>query len=197
MYDDVRQRLNEAHKKNKRRCDEKVTGSNLTVGDRVWLYVPAVKQGRTKKFSSLWRGPYTIIDRVGAVTYRIQLIGSPKSLVVHRNRLKLCYGELSNRRQPAPPSQRIQRESTNLNSPRKQSDKDSLPPTPKPTYADVVATRPAAVGGYTTSSNEPQTEVMRPLSTCPPPSSNEHSVETARPQRNRQPPARYGNYITH
>ena len=56
VYDDVRQRLNEAHQKNKRRFDEKVAGGNLTVGDRVWLHVPAVKQGRTKKLSSLWRG---------------------------------------------------------------------------------------------------------------------------------------------
>jgi hypothetical protein len=28
--------------------------------------------------SSLWHGPYTVIDRVGAVTNRVQLIGSPK-----------------------------------------------------------------------------------------------------------------------
>ena len=29
----------------------RVAGSNLTVGDRVWFYVPAVKQGRTRKLS--------------------------------------------------------------------------------------------------------------------------------------------------
>ena len=93
VYNDVRWKLNEAHQKNKSKYDEKVAGSNLTVGDRLWLHVPAVKQGRTRKLSSLWRGPYTVIDRVGAVTYWIQLIGSPKTLVVNRNRLKLCYGE--------------------------------------------------------------------------------------------------------
>ena len=92
-YDDVQQKLDEAHKKNKAMYDKGVKGSDLTIGDRVWLYIPAVKQGRTKKLSSLWRGTYTIIDRVGDLDYCIQLIGSSKTLVVHRNRLKLCYGE--------------------------------------------------------------------------------------------------------
>ena len=59
----------------------------------MWLFVPAVKQGRTKKLASLWRGPYTVIDRInGALNYRIQLVGSTKTVVVHRNRLKQCYG---------------------------------------------------------------------------------------------------------
>ena len=109
IYDDVRRKLNEAHQRNKFKYDEKVAGGNLTVGDRVWLYVPAMKQGRTRKLSSLWRGPYTIIDRVGAVTYRIQLIGSSKTLVVHRNRLKLCYGEpqsKASKKQPTPAPQK-------------------------------------------------------------------------------------------
>lgn len=40
------------------------------------MIVPAVKQGRTKKLSSLWRGPYTILDKTSPVNYCIQLIGS-------------------------------------------------------------------------------------------------------------------------
>ena len=68
VFDDVQQKLKEAHRKNKARHDDKTAGSNLAVGDSVWLYVPAVKQERTRKLSSLWRGPYTVIDRVGAVT---------------------------------------------------------------------------------------------------------------------------------
>jgi transposase InsO family protein len=194
VFDDVRQKLNETHRKNKVRHDKKSAGSNLTVGDRVWLYVPAVKQGRTRKLSSLWRGPYTVIDRVGAVTYRIQLIGSPKTLVVHRNRLKLCYGEPGTRRPPAPTPQGREREPTQTSppaTPMKQNRSTlPVPPTPKPTYADVVATRPAAPGGYTTSSNEISTESISQ------PPDNEYSA-VSRPQRNRQPPARYGSYVTH
>ena len=43
------------------------------------------------------------------MTYRIQLIGSPKTLVVHRNRLKLCYGEpqvKASKKQPTPVPQK-------------------------------------------------------------------------------------------
>ena len=51
----------------------------------------AIKSGRTRKLSSLWHGPYTILDKTGSVNYRIQLIGSTVSLIVHRNHLKPCY----------------------------------------------------------------------------------------------------------
>lgn len=62
-------------------------------GNQVWLYTPAIKQGRTKKFACLWCGPYTVVDKTGPVNYLIRLIGGSQTLVVHRNRLKLCYGE--------------------------------------------------------------------------------------------------------
>lgn len=66
---------------------------NYEVGDCVWLYTPVVQSGSTKKFSSLWQGPYTIIDKVSLVTYRIQLVGGSTQVVVHANRLKLCYSD--------------------------------------------------------------------------------------------------------
>lgn len=58
----------------------------------VWLYTPAVRQGQTRKLASLWRGPYTIVDKCGSCDYRIQLIGGTQSQVVHRDRLKLYHG---------------------------------------------------------------------------------------------------------
>ena len=54
-------------------------------GDRVWLYVPVVKRGQSKKLTSFWRGPYMVIDKTSAVNYHIQLIGTSRSLVVHYN----------------------------------------------------------------------------------------------------------------
>ena len=93
MFNDIRQRLTEARKQNKIRYDRRVAGEKLVVGDRVWLYVPVVKQGRTRKFATFWRGPYTVIGKVNPYNYRVQLIGMTKTLVVHRNRLKLCYGD--------------------------------------------------------------------------------------------------------
>ena len=154
VYDDVRRKLNEAHQKNKSKYDEKVAGSDLTVEDRVWLYVPAVKQGKTRKLSSLWCGPYTVIDRVGAVTYQIQLIGSPKTLVVHRNRLKLRYGE---------PQVKASKKQPTL-APRKRGSEPAYPnptsppatPASKQTYAEVIANQQEtrSSGEYTTSSDK-------------------------------------------
>ena len=178
LYDDVRRKLKEVKQKSKSKYDEKVTGRNLTVGDRVWLYVPAVKQGRTRKLPSLWSGPYTVINRVGAVIYWIQLIGSPKRLVVHRNRLKFCYGEpqvKASNKQPTPAPR-------NRGSEAAYPSPTSPPATPasKPTYAEVIANQQEtrSSGGYTISSDE-------------------LPIGTGRPQRNHRPPVRYEDYITH
>ena len=126
----------------------------------------------------MWRGSYTIIDRVGAVTYRIQLIGSPKTLVVHRNRLKLCYGEpqvKASKKQPTPAPRKRGSEAAYPNP-------TSPPATPpsKPTYAEIIANQQEtrSSGGYTTSSDE-------------------LPIGTGRPQCNHQPPVRYEDYITH
>ena len=53
----------ETHKTNKGRHDDKESGSRFSIRHLLWLYVPAIKQGRPKKFSSLWQGPYTVIDK--------------------------------------------------------------------------------------------------------------------------------------
>ena len=92
-YDTVRSNVLRSKQKQKVNYEKDGISEEFSVGDRVWLFIPAVKTGRTKKLASLWRGPYMVIDRTGHVNYRIQLIGTTKTLIVHRNRLKLCYGE--------------------------------------------------------------------------------------------------------
>ena len=94
-YDTVRSNVLRSKQKQKVNYEKDGISEEFSVGDRVWLFIPAVKTGRTKKLASLWQGPYTVIDRTGHVNYRIQLIGTTKTLIliVHRNRLKLCYGE--------------------------------------------------------------------------------------------------------
>ena len=146
-YNKIRQNIEEAHKANKSRHDRKSSGCNFAVGDLVWLYVPAIKPGRTKKFSCLWRGPYTIIDKTSAVNYRIQLFGSTKTVVVHQNRLKTCFGR--------PQWKSATR--TNRNEPWSEQ---TLPCTKKTTavetersYAEVTAATPtnAPPAGYTST----------------------------------------------
>ena len=87
----ARQHLRVQHLHNKKLHDKHHTAEQLCIGDRVWLYTPVVPKGNTKKFTSCWKGPYTIIDKPGEVTYKIQLIGGTQTFVVHRNRLKICY----------------------------------------------------------------------------------------------------------
>ena len=72
VYSHVRGSIKTAHQCNKARYDQLATITAFTIGDQVWLYNPAVKTGRTKKLASLWRGPYTIIDKLSPVNYRIQ-----------------------------------------------------------------------------------------------------------------------------
>ena len=90
-FSQVHQNLQQAHHRQKQGADKGIAGEHLQVGDRVWLFVPAVKQGQCKKFTSRWKGPYTVINKTSPVNYRIQLIGGNQQLTVHRNRLKLCY----------------------------------------------------------------------------------------------------------
>ena len=66
IFSDVKEQLASAHDRSKKRYDKGVSGEKFTVGDQVWLFVPAVKQGRTEKLASLWRGPYTLIDPINA-----------------------------------------------------------------------------------------------------------------------------------
>ena len=84
--------IQKQHQRHKQLYDKHAPVKEFDVGDRVWLYTPAVKPGQTKKLSSLWKGPYTVIDKCGPVDYRIQLIGGTQVFVVHRDRLKLCCG---------------------------------------------------------------------------------------------------------
>ena len=97
------------------------------IGDLVWLYIPAVKPGQSKKLSSMWKGPYTVIDMCRPVDYKIQLIGGTQLLVVHQNRLKPCYGA---------PSPAV-----------------SYTPTPAPTSSTLTEQAKCdsrSIGGYTT-----------------------------------------------
>ena len=87
----AQQQLSQQYLRQKGTHDSVGTVSEFQIGGVVWLYTPVVKQGNTKKFSSFWRGPYTVIDKSGPVNYKVQLIGSTQTLLVYRNRIKPCY----------------------------------------------------------------------------------------------------------
>ena len=170
VYSQVREAVKESHHCNKTRYDQHTANTHLSIGDQVWLYVPAVKTGTTKKLVSLWRGPYTVIDKLSAVNYRIQLLGVPtKTLVVYHNRLKHCFGT------PKPPPEYT----------------PEHPPAATSTrlYSDVRRQAPTA--GYTTSS--PDTPPRGQNSTPDPQVTS--AAPTTRPQRIHRIPQRYNDFV--
>ena len=148
-YRTVRSHIQSAHQCNKQRYDKQRPYTPFMVGDQVWLHVPVVKPGRTKKFTSQWRGPYTVMDRVNTANYRIRLIGSPaKDTVVHHNRLKLCCG-----------------------TPKEATVPSSTLPSTNRLYSDVVRhyTIRTPAGGHTSSTNDSPDSATnnRPQRRCP------------------------------
>ena len=71
----------------KQRKDLKATLKPLEEGDKVWLYNPKRKKGQSPKLSSPWDGPYLVVKKLSAVTYRIQKNRQAACRVVHFNRL--------------------------------------------------------------------------------------------------------------
>ena len=62
-YSAVRAHIAKSHQHNKKRYDKHGFFSPYSIGDLIWLHVPAVKPDRTKKFAPQWCGPYTMIDK--------------------------------------------------------------------------------------------------------------------------------------
>ena len=81
-----------AQHRQKEYYERRAAGQPYTVGERVWLFHPALKKGQSSKLSSPWKGPFVVVDRMSDVTYRIQPEGGPasKRQIVHFNRLKIC-----------------------------------------------------------------------------------------------------------
>jgi len=59
-------------------------------GDKVLLQFFREPFGLSKKLGLMWRGPFTIVERKGPVTYRVNIPGASqdKVITVHINRLK-------------------------------------------------------------------------------------------------------------
>ena len=131
----VQEHLKSQHARQKALHDRHGTAEELQVGDRVWLYSLVLPRGGTKKFASLWKGPYTVVYKAGVVNYKIQLIGGTQTFVVHRNRLKLCQ---------TPPQQ------VTVWKP-----KDHY-------YSDITAGLMSGVAGYTSSTNPPSQDAPEP-----------------------------------
>ena len=121
----------------------------------------------------MWSIHYCIIDKLSALNYRIQLLGVPtKTLVVHHNRLKHCFGT---------PKSPLEYNSHH-------------PPvtTSIPLYSDV-ARRQAPAAGYTTSLPDAPPRGGNSARTDSPTTS---TAPITRPPRAHRIPTRYNDFVS-
>jgi transposase InsO family protein len=84
--------LQRAHENQKRTYDQRHPEKFFEPGDRVWLFVPAVKKGLTPKLAHRWHGPYRVEQRIGNVNYSLRNVSNRKlQQIVHVQRLKPYY----------------------------------------------------------------------------------------------------------
>jgi len=72
IHNFARQQLKVASDGMKARYDQLANSTGFQVGDRVWLYGPTRRRGKSPNLQTYWEGPYLIITRITEVVYRIQ-----------------------------------------------------------------------------------------------------------------------------
>lgn len=74
----------------KQHYDRRMREARYAVGDLVWLHNPRRKKGLSTKLQSPWEGPYSVVEVISSITYRIRKGQRGRTLVVHVDRL-WCY----------------------------------------------------------------------------------------------------------
>lgn len=90
-YDLVRANLERVGQRAANRYDLTRRECTLKVGDKVWMSVPHVPEGQTKKFYHKWRGPFRIYGRRGVNCRLHTLEGVAHPTLVHVEYLKPHY----------------------------------------------------------------------------------------------------------
>ena len=81
--------IKQAHEEVNERREQQLDHGELpafAVGDSVLVFDPTHKKGESSKLKMRWKGPFTIVEQVTAVTYRVLVHGVPRT--VHAERLK-------------------------------------------------------------------------------------------------------------
>ena len=68
----VRERLGEVHKHQAHIYTMRAVPIVFEPGQSVWLLVPAIPVGTSAKFARLWCGPFTVIEKLSDVVYRVE-----------------------------------------------------------------------------------------------------------------------------
>ena len=71
-HERAREHLKTAQRRQKDYYDRCVAGDEIKVGDHVYLPVPVLQSGQTKKLHSPWHGPHVVVKKISDLTYRIE-----------------------------------------------------------------------------------------------------------------------------
>ena len=71
-YETVRNQMKSTSLKRKSYYDTSVRAKQFKIGDRVWCFYPRQYTKRSKKWSFVYIGPYTVIKKMSDLTYQIQ-----------------------------------------------------------------------------------------------------------------------------
>ena len=93
IFDVVRESLNNAATVRKNRYDAGIKTRNYKEGDWVYYLYPRRRSGVSPKWQSCFSGPFLIVRIIDSHNVVLQRSRRAKQFVVHRDKLKLCYGD--------------------------------------------------------------------------------------------------------
>lgn len=85
----VRYHTGQEMRRQKRYHDAKVNWQCFAKNDKVYVFFPQRKASHSPKFTSYWRGPYTIVGKKSDLLYEVDCGYRGKLQVIHADRLKL------------------------------------------------------------------------------------------------------------
>jgi hypothetical protein len=98
IHNNAHQHLKLASDWMKTRYTKLANSAGYQEGDRVWLFRPTHKKGKSPKLQSPWEGPYEILSQINHVVYRIQKNHRSTMMIVHLDRLAPYHGAVWNER---------------------------------------------------------------------------------------------------
>ena len=85
---EARQKLQQSERRQKRDYDQRLEERKYSVCDAVYRFNRSIVQGQSKKFQTIWSGPWIVTQVISSVLYRI--VNRKRAMVVHPDSLNLC-----------------------------------------------------------------------------------------------------------
>jgi len=83
--------------------DKKAADAPFVVGQRVWVFTPKTKKGRSKKLLHHWHGPFRVCRQLSPVHYQLRTCDNRLvATTVHANRMKHFYDPVDRPIHPPP-----------------------------------------------------------------------------------------------